>query len=211
MSDETSADAPASPTEAVAELQSDPQWNSDFSGENGRQAQVAAMQRKSDLLRPADAAPNIPENLRAAMDDPSAKPFAEGRLPAQDVSEYRFDWRNTESVEEAKELTAVAQEAAFSIGANPQFASATVSHVQEQLTRVADGSRVFDNETAFDDALTKSFGAETQATIDAAEAALAAKPEAGRTWVQSTLRSLDPATAAWFTGRLASAFRAKRL
>lgn len=204
--------APApSPSEAVASLQADKDWSADFSGANGRQAQKAAMDRKTALLKPADdTGPAVPEHLREAMENSTTRPFAEGRIPASDPSEYKFEFRDAESFEHSQELTALAQTTAYAVGANPEFAQATVKHIQQRLGRVAEGASVDSNPGSFDAAIASRYGADAQATIDAAEEALAAMPEAGRKWVQATLRGLDPETATWFTGRLASTRRASR-
>ena len=75
------SDAPAptpSPSDAVASLQADASWSADFSGANGRQAQKAAMDRKTALLKPAeDGGAVVPEHLREAMENSTTRPFAE--------------------------------------------------------------------------------------------------------------------------------------
>ncbi|MBT6403427.1 MAG: hypothetical protein HOK11_03285 [Rhodospirillaceae bacterium] len=216
MTDETAPeaanDSPAgvTPTQAVADLTRSPAWSENFSGVNGREAQKQAVEQKSAILRPADTPRDVPEALADGLQNPVTQPFAEARMPAETAAEYKFDrWDGVESIEEAQAMTTIAQEAAHAIGAAPQFAKATVSHVQERLSRVADGSRVSDNVDAFDAALTKAFGERTDATVAAAEAALNAMPKEGRKWVQSALNNLDPESASWFVGRLASATRAR--
>jgi hypothetical protein len=214
MSDESTApESPApSPTEALAELTSDKEWSADFSGANGRAAQKLAVERKSALLRgdQAEAAPNVPEHLAEAMENSETKPHAERYVPAQSPEDYKFDWRDAENVEHAKEMTALAQETAFAVGANPEFAQATVKHIQERLPRVQPGMSVAENEGSLDEAVARLMGAEAGATIAAATEAVMSMPENGRQWVQQTLRSLDPSSAAWFTARLARTHRAKR-
>jgi len=216
MTDETAPEAAndspaeATATQAVAELTRSPAWSENFSGVNGREAQKQAVEQKSSILRPADTLRDVPEALAEGMQHPTTQPFAEARMPAESAAEYKFDrWDGVESIEEAQAMTTIAQEAAHAIGAAPQFAKATVSHVQERLSHVADGSRVSDNVDAFDAALTKAFGAEVDSTVSAAEKAMAAMPPAGREWLQKTLNALDPGTATWLVGRIASASRAR--
>ncbi len=104
----------------------------------------------------------------------------------------------------------MAREAAFAVGANAEFAQATVKHVAERLGRVAPGMSVAENEGSLDMAVARLAGAEAGATIADATEAVMAMPEAGRKWVQNTLKALDPDTAAWFTARLARTHRANR-
>ncbi len=205
-------EAPApSPSEAVANLQADKEWTADFSGTNGRQAQLRAVERKTALLRPAeDASPAVPEHLKEALEDSSTRPHAERYVPAQSPEEYKFTFNDAESFEHAKEITSLAQETAFAVGANPQFAQATVKHVQERIARVAEGASVDANPGSLDAAIEARYGSKATETIEAAGEALAAMPEQGRQWVQNTLRTLDPETATWFVGRLASTRRASR-
>ena len=215
MTEETPAPTPEaapapSPSDAVANLQADKDWSADFSGANGRQAQVKAMERKTSLLKPAEDAATVPEQLREALEDSETKPHAERYVPAQSPEEYKFDWRDAENIEHAQEMTSIAQETAFAVGANPQFAQATVKHIQERLPHVADGAAVADNEGSLDAAVGRLMGAESDATIAAATEAVMAMPENGRQWVQQTLRALDPDTAAWFTARLARTHWASR-
>ena len=215
MSEEISNSAPAptpeaaapSPSDAVANLQADKDWSADFSGANGRQAQKAAMDRKTSLLKPAEDDAPVPEHLREALEDDSTRPFAEGRIPASDPSEYKFTFNDAESFEHSQELTSVAQETAYAVGANPQFAQATVSHIQERLGRVPDGGSVDANPGSFDTAIADRYGDKAADTINAAEAALNAMPPEGKAWVQNTLKALDAETATWVVGRLASTRR----
>lgn len=209
MTEEAPAPAPApSPAESVAQLQTDKQWVADFNGDNGRPAQKAAAERKSALLRPpAPTAAPVPEHLREAMADPSTAPHAERYMPAASPEEYRFEWSATDSPETAQAMTKIAQEAAFAIGANPEFARATARHVEDALTRVAPGRSVGENAGSLDDAMAARYGDKAVPMIEAATAAVMAMPEAGRKWVQATLRGLDPNTAVWFTSRLAATRR----
>ena len=201
--------APApSPSEAVASLQADATWSADFSGANGRQAQKAAMEQKTAVLKPAeDNAPAVPEHLREAMENSTTRPFAEARIPASDPSEYKFTFSDAENFEHSQELTSLAQETAFAIGANPQFAQATVSHIQDRLGRVPEGGSVDSNPGSFDAAIASRYGDKAADTISAAEAALNAMPPEGKAWVQNTLKALDADTATWVVGRLASTGR----
>ena len=65
----------------------------------------------------------------------------------------------------------MAREAAFAVGANAEFAQATVKHVAERLGRVAPGMSVAENEGSLDMAVARLAGAEAGATIaDATEA-----------------------------------------
>ena len=217
MTDESPAPTPApeapapSPSEAVANLQADASWSSDFSGANGRQAQLRAVERKTALLRPSeDVSPAVPEHLKEALEDSSTRPHAERYVPAQSPEEYKFTFNDAESFDHAKEITSLAQETAFAVGANPQFAQATVKHVQERIGRVAEGASVDVNPGSLDAALASRFGDKASETIDLAGEALDAMPEHGRAWVQNTLKALDPETATWFVGRLASTRRASR-
>tara|TARA_R110002167_G_scaffold365406_1_gene589931 strand:+ start:5263 stop:5928 length:666 start_codon:yes stop_codon:yes gene_type:complete len=217
MTEETTAapqasatEAPApSPQEALAGLQADKEWSADFNGDNGRIAQRKAAERKSTLLRGEETkVPAVPEHLREAMADNETRPHAERYLPASDPSEYQFHFNDAESFEHSQELTALAQETAFSVGANSQFAQATVSHIQERLGRVPEGSSVDSNPGSFDAAIASRYGDRATDTINDAEAALNAMPPEGKVWVQNILKALDPETATWVVGRLASTRRA---
>jgi hypothetical protein len=209
---EAAAPAAPGPSERLAELQADKDWVSDFNGDNGRIAQKQAAERKSDLLRgdQPDTAPAMPEHLREALEAGETKPHAERYVPASDPSEYKFDWPDAESVERAQEMTALAQETAFAVGANPEFARATVRHVQERLSRVPEGGSVGYNPGSLDEAVAELAGPNSASVLADATEAVTQMPEAGRQWVQATLRGLDPNTAAWFTARLARAHRATR-
>lgn len=198
----------SSPTEALAELQSDKEWSADFSGDNGRIAQRKAAERKTALLRGGDPEPApVPEHLREAMGDSETRPHAERYIPAQSADEYRFDFRGADSVEHAKEMTAVARETAFAIGAPREYAEATVKHIQERIGRVTAGASVEANPGSLDAAMSARYGSNAPAMTEAAAEAVMAMPEAGRRWVQATLRGLDPETATWFVSRLASVRR----
>jgi len=211
----TGVDTAPSPTETAATrletLSADSEWQANFSGNNGRKAQTDAAEQKSALLRPPAAeASHIPQHLKAALDNPETSARAEGYVPAAAPTDYAFKWTDAESVEHGQEMTAIAQEAAFAVGANKEFAEGTVKHIQERVSHVEEGASVGANPGRLDETMTRMYGDEGNAMIAAATEVVLKMPEAGRAWTQNTLNALDADTAAWVVQRLSTIHRANK-
>ena len=85
----TEAPAAPSPTQALAGLPSDTTFNADFNGENGRPAQLAAMQRKSELAKAAHGPPDevapvvLPEQIADGLQGQTSTTRAAWRRPSK--------------------------------------------------------------------------------------------------------------------------------
>ncbi len=222
-------DAPAPTEPAAAEtnssevaaagletLAANKEWSDDFSGLNGRPAQLAAMELKSATTRAAfDPEPDTSQRRSEQIEDGLAatdavtKASAEAMVPAQDVSEYNFKWENASSMEfeELQSMDTTAKEAAFAIGANPHFARSTLEAMDRQLSK-PEGSYIPTTSDALDDHMRTQFGDQADATLQAAVATMQKMPPEGQKWLQSSLSRLDTSTAAWVVARLASVHRA---
>jgi len=217
MTDTAPAPVAAEPTAAetagaeLQSLQSDAAWKADWSGANGHTQQRAAVQRKSDLARAAagvapDAAPVLPEKVQAGLksNDSLVRATAEGMIPAQDPSEYHFNWEgaSTMDAEQHTQLDAMARATAFAVGANPAFATSTIQHIDQQLAHsnyVPTGNEA----EALHEHMTAQFGDKADATLSAAQAVLDRMPPDGKAWVQGALSNVDATTASWIVQRLA--------
>ena len=198
-----------SPAEAIAALQADKEWVSDFNGANGRQAQKVAAERKTALLRPAEAPrTDIPAHLQEALDAAEGSERAEAYIPGAAPEDYNFHFIGVEDFDQLTEMKTTAADAAHAIGANPEYAAAAVKHLEASIARTAPENAIGNEHNRLDEAAAKMFGADAGQTMEDAAAAVATMPEAGRAWVQNTIRALDGPTAAWFTGRLATSYRA---
>ena len=217
---EPAAAETATPAETAAAgletLAADKAWQSDFNGDNGRPAQIAAVKLKSETTRAAfapeaDNTPALPDSVQAGLDAPDAisQAAAEAMVPAQDVSEYSFKWENASSMEigELQNMDTTAKEAAFAIGANPHFARSTIEAMDRQLSK-PEGSYTPTTSDALDDHMRNQFGDQADATLQAAVATMQKMPPDGQKWLQNSLSRLDTSTAAWVVQRLASVQRA---
>jgi hypothetical protein len=221
MTDET-APAEVSPQESAATelngLQGDSNFIDDFTGSNGRNAQIEATARKSALAKLAygpaeeEAAPALPEQVEAGLDSQSEinKAAADSMTPAQDASEYSFQWANAQdmSVEQVAEATSLAAETAMSIGASVPYAKATVEYIDQQLSR-PDMIPMGEDGSTLVEALNQKFGDADAVLADAREA-LDAMPEHSRAWVVETVEKLDGSTAAWLLGRISTIRKSQR-
>lgn len=214
----TPAPSPSTPAQELAGLSRDPRFHADFSGDNGRPAQLAAMDRKSALTKaafgptdaPTNAAP-LPEQIKEglASQSPVERAAAEAMIPGQSPADYSFHWRDAANTpfEVLKQQNALAAEAAFAIGANPDYIRTTVKAVEDMLSR-SKGDTV--TPQSLEDVLVIRYRSkEAAGSVQAhAQAALNKMPEAARKWTQATLRKMDANDAGWFVGRLASINRA---
>ena len=218
-------DAPAvesTPAESaageIATLSSDQAFLDDFAGRNGNAAQVAAAGRKRSLHEIAygpapEAEPVLPERVADALEDQSAinQAAGEAMTPATDPAEYRFSFENQDAMDfsDLQALDAIARSTCAAIAAPPEYAAATVRAVDAALTkRGADAPPLTPDDLT--EALDKMHGARAAEVTDNANAILAKMAPTEREWVQSALRRLDPATAAWLSGRLASVFKSQQ-
>jgi hypothetical protein len=202
-------------TAGLATLSADKAFQADWSGENGRPAQIAAVALKAQTTRAAfnpepDTAPVLPDALAAAVDDPNAteatRARVEGMIPGQSVEDYtfRFEGAADMGTEELQEMTATAQEAALAMGANPAYARATIEFIDTALSRNPEPA----TEDQVIDALNTRHGLQAKATVRAASATVAKMPEHSRQWLFDALDSLDANSQAWAINRLASIHRA---
>ncbi len=208
---------PPNPAEVAASeyagLAADTDFAADFSGRNGREAQKAAVDRKSALARTAfgdgqEATPrDIPELLQDALKAPDAltRQEAEHMIPAASASEYRFNFA-TDGMDfkDVSELNNMAAQTAFAIGASPEYARATFEQIDRKLSR---GGYEPTTPAATDAVLVRQFGDKAEAVGEAALAAFQRLPERERHFVSSTLSRLDAETSAWAIGRLARVSR----
>jgi hypothetical protein len=220
MTDETATEI--SPAESAAQelqgLTSDSDYMSDFSGSNGRLPQIEATARKSALTKLAfgpteeEVAPVLPEKVEAGLDSQSEinKAAADSMTPAQDASEYTFQWEGAQdmSVEQIAEVTSLAAETAMSIGASPSYAKATIEFVDAQLSR-PDMIGIGEDSTDLVASLTQKFG-DADAVLADAKEAINEMPENSRAWIVETIEKLDGSTGAWLLGRLATVTKSKR-
>ncbi|MBT6824967.1 MAG: hypothetical protein HOA60_02420 [Rhodospirillales bacterium] len=210
------SDAPDAGNE-VAALQSDAGFMADWSGENGRSAQIAAVERKSALHEQAYGgeqetiepimSEQVAEGLKA--EDSVSQEAAAAMIPAQDVSEYHFNWQGQADMEleQLAEINTVAKEAAFAMGANPHYAQQTIEFIDQQLTRtgiVPCG----DNPESVVEVLNQRLGQNAAPTIAAAKAACAKLPAHSREWLFKSMDQLDASGFAYIIARLASIQRA---
>jgi hypothetical protein len=208
------AEAAPSPTQELSALSSDKAFQADFSGSNGRPAQKEAAARKSDLTRvahgPADEpTPVVPQQVQDGLDatDNVSKAAAEAMIPGASPADYTFTWSNAGEIDRdiLQEQNSVAAEGAHAIGASPEYAKATVRALEDMVDR---STGIDPTETDLQEALTRQFSGNADATIAAAKATLAKMPERSRQWALNTATELDADGVAWFVGRLASVHRA---
>ena len=205
-------------TAGLETLAADKAFQADWSGENGRPAQLAAVKLKADTTRAAynpepDTAPVLPDALADAVNDPNAteatKAMVEGMTPGTQASDYtfRFEGASTMDVEQLQDMTSTAQEAALALGASPSFARATVEYMDQQLAR-PDIVPVGTNTASVVEILNKRLGDTAPATLDAARAAVNKLPERSREWLFNGLDRMDANGFAYMITRLASIERA---
>jgi hypothetical protein len=112
----------------------------------------------------------LPERVEAALADQSQTSQAAGAamIPAADPSEFHFTWENAQSleVEQLQAMNSVAAEAAFAIGANPQYAKSTVAYIDRQLTANTSGAEITPEQ--LDTALAAKFGNDANAIATSA-------------------------------------------
>ena len=196
-------------------LAADKAWHADFNGDNGRPAQIAAAKLKSDVTRvafkpEANTATSLPGKIEGGLNAPDAvtKAAVEAMTPGQDPSEYSFKWENSADFEigELQNMSEVAKQAAFDVGANPHFARATIEAMDRQLSK--EGSYTPTNSDALDDHLHSQLGDKADATLQGALATFQKMSPDAQAWLQNSLSRLDTSTASWVVGRLASVNRA---
>ena len=211
---EALAPAATSPAQELAALTQDAAFAADFTGENGRAAQVEATARKSALTKAAhgptdEPAPVLPERVQEGIYAPDnvSKSAAEAMVPGQSHDDYSFVWGNSADIDldVLQDMNEVAAEAAFEVGASPAYAKATVAGLETMLTQ---SSGIDPTEASLQEALTRHFGGKADATVEAARATLAKMPERSRQWALDAAGQLDASGVAWFVGRLASVHRA---
>jgi hypothetical protein len=206
--------AAATPSQsAIAEISGlgrDINFHADWRGDNGRAAQKAAVERKAHLHRQAYggddqvAIRQLPTSIEDAMKDPStaSQAAAAAMTPGASPADYSFTWDNSHGIEldMLKDMNSVAAEAAFEVGASPEYAKATVNALQDMITRSTGPA----TDATLQDALSRHFGNNVDATVAAAKATLAKMPERSRAWALGAAAELDGNGVAWFVGRLAS-------
>jgi hypothetical protein len=210
--------APTAQQEAKADiggLMSNKEFAADFSGANGRPAQVAAMAQKSQLHQQAysdttpEQGPPLPEAIQDGLDaqDDMSQAMAEALTPATSVEEFKFNLigQNEMELTDLANVHATIADAAMSIGANNKFAKQTIEHVDATLARQditpSDADGVVD-------AMNTQFGEQAHATVENAKAALARMEPNAQEMVKDALDGLDNHTAAWLVGRLARTYQA---
>ena len=207
-------EAPAAPAQDLSALTSDKGFQADFNGDNGRPAQVEAVARKSELTKAAygptdEAAPVLPEQIQEGLDAPDnvSKMAAQAMVPGQSVDDYKFQWADaaTTDIETLQSQNALAAQASLDIGASPEYARATVRGLEDMMAR---SSGIPPSEEQLNTALSRAFGANANATVEAAKATLAKMSPEARTWAIDAAGELDASAVAWFVGRLASVNRA---
>lgn len=196
-------------------LTSSPDFSADFAGTNGRQAQIQARDRKSALTQQVHSreteapAPVLPEKIQEGLESPNTidKAAAQAMTPGQSPADYKFHWNNSSEMEigDIAAMNEAASTAAFEVGASPEYARATVSHLQTMLSK---SSGVEPTDASLQDALTKQFGSNSDATVEAAKATLSKMEPEAREWALDAAGRLDASGVAWFCGRLASVNRA---
>jgi len=229
MTDSTPAPAPspASPSEGAPEgapastpaetaaagletLAANKAWQADFDGANGRPAQLAAVKLKSDTTRAAftsepDTASALPEKIESGLNsaDPIIRAAAEAMRPGESPDDYSFTWSDTSAIgiDDLKNMTEVASEAAHAIGANPEVARSTVAFIEKQLSANTSGAEI--TPAQLDTALADKFGGDADAIATLAVEVVAKMPDAGKAWLTSALKGLDPSSAALVVGKLA--------
>jgi hypothetical protein len=206
--------APPSPSQSaireIGELGRDIHFHADWRGDNGRAAQKAAVERKAELHERAYgdgdevAAPQLPDAIQDAMKDQSSisQAAAAAMTPGQSADDYSFTWDNSHGIEldVLKAMNDTAAEAAFEVGASPEYARSTVNALQDMITRSTGPA----TEATLQDALSRHFGDNVDATVEAAKATLAKMPERSKKWALDATDHLDGNGVAWFIGRLAS-------
>jgi hypothetical protein len=218
MTDEAPAAAPApSPAQELTTLTSTASFAADFAGENGRAAQAEASSRKSALTKavhsPAEeAAPILPEQVQAGLDAPDnlTRAAAAAMVPGQSPDDYSFAWTDAafSDFETLKADTARAAQAAFDIGASPEYAKATVRGLEDMIGR-SQGPAPSPEQQGV--ALTRCFGSNADTTLEAAKASLAKMSPDARKWAIDAADLLDASGFAWFVGRLASVHKANAI
>lgn len=196
-------------------LTSSPEFSADFAGSNGRAAQIQARDRKSTLTQQAHSreveapAPVLPEKIQEGLESTSQleRATAQAMTPGQSPQDYKFQWEGASDMEidHIAAMNETAATAAFSVGASPEYARATVNHLQSMISN---SSGVEPTDASLQEALTKQFGANSDATVEAAKATLAKMEPEAREWAMDAIGHLDASGVSWIVGRLASVNRA---
>ena len=194
-------------------LAADKAWQADFNGDNGRPAQIAAAKLKSEVTRfafnpEAGTAPALPESVESAQ-GAVTQAAAEAMTPGQDPSEYSFKWENSADFEigELQNMSEVAKQASFDVGATPHFARVTLVAMDRQLSK-PEGSYTPTTSDALDSHLKAQLGDKADATLQGALATFQKMSPDAQAWLQSALSKLDTSTAGWVVQRLAAGNRA---
>ena len=207
----TSTATPAETAAAGLEtLAADKAWQADWSGAHGRAAQRAAVKLKSDVTRSAFTsepvtASALPEKIQAGLDhpDPSVRAAAAAMRPGESPADYSFTWADASAIgiDALKNMNEIAADSAFSIGASPGAAKSVVAFIEKQLSANTSGAEITPEQ--LDTALAVKFGGDADAIATLAVEVVAKMPDAGKAWLTSALRGLDPSAAALVVGKLA--------
>lgn len=118
------------------------------------------------------------------------------------VPDCGFRWPGV-PVEQAVSMSAVANEAAASLGADRQSAQDFVGVIERGLQKTAAQPVNDDGVAALHDQLTRQFGDRAPQLVEDARAAFGRMPERGKAWLSDALDRVPPATAAWVIHALA--------
>ena len=217
MTEEATTAEPTPAEAAQAELstlKTDTAFAEAFVGKRGHEAQRDAIERKTALHQaaygePEAAPPALPERIQDALDNQStvAQAAAQAMTPGQSVDDYSFTWADasTTDLETLQAQNTLAAEAAFDIGASPEYARTTVRTLEDMVAR-HDGQEP--SMEQLQAALSTLYGGNADATVEAAKASLALMSPEARQWAIDAAGRLDAVGVAWFTGRLASVHKA---
>jgi hypothetical protein len=162
-------------TNELSALVGNPDFVSDFDGSNGRQAQIQARDRKTALTRQAhggteETAAPLPTQIQEGLNspDPAVRAAAEAMRPGETAGDFIFTWSDASTIglDDSQNMNSIAAEAAFSIGANPQYARSTVAFIDKQLATNTSGEQL--TPAHLDTALADKFGSDGQACLTSA-------------------------------------------
>jgi len=220
MTDEIAAPVPeAAAAETFATLQSDANWQAAFNGEQGRPAQIDAVRAKTAALKAdagfTDPTPDTPPaGLADALASPSEaeRNVAEGLTPETNAGAFsNYQWSDAADVttDELAARNSAIGEAVVATGANAHYAKATIDMLDQAVSR-ADAGAAPHTVDGLMEAVTKSYGANADATLALAKQTMAAMPPTTQDWLHATLERVDSSTFAWTVGRLATIARTKQ-
>lgn len=185
-----------------------------WSGKLGRKEQIAARDRKSELMRrahggpAADNSPALPPAIKAALDDPSpsANAIAEGMKPGAAEAEYHFNFQGADKmeVEALQQLDGILSEAALDIGASPSYAKATVEHLDQVLANYSGEPAI---EADLRSQMAKQYGANLPEIQALANETIDKMTVDAWDIFDDALNRLPAAPAVWLIGRLATIAR----